>query len=332
MKREWQEYLHNALVLSIPTKTDFRGITHREVVLFQGAQGWSEFSPFVEYSDDESLTWLRAAVEAAYFPWPELTNLQVPINATLPRIAPELVKAFLDNFQGVSTIKIKVNSFTEDRDLFLAAHRAMPEAKIRLDVNGLWNYTEAEKNINQFLELTNGCIEYIEQPVASLEDLARLKKNVDVEIAADESIRKDLGGDLSRIKEVADRAIIKWQPSGGISAATQLIHEIGLPTTISSALETSIGISHGLALAASTGNGEIAAGLGTVSLLTQDVIAEPLIVKDGYLIAKRVEVDPSAANGLIANPARQLWWSERIKRVWASIDEEKINKWGWSFL
>jgi O-succinylbenzoate synthase len=49
-------------VVSIPIKNNFRGLKVREIALFEGSQGWSEFSPFLEYNDMESALWLKAAI------------------------------------------------------------------------------------------------------------------------------------------------------------------------------------------------------------------------------------------------------------------------------
>ena len=158
-------------VLAIPTKTDFRGINLREIVIFQGSAGWSEFSPFLEYSDVECRSWLRASLESASSPWENLSKKRVSINATLPKIDPVKVPEFLKNFPGVKVIKIKVDSFESDADLVEAALEYIPDAKIRLDVNGGWDLKNALLNLHDFHLRFGPVFEYIEQPVMDTKDL-----------------------------------------------------------------------------------------------------------------------------------------------------------------
>ena len=340
MKSNWRDYLNDIQFCAIPTLTDFRGINQREIVVFKGVTGWSEFSPFVEYGDEECKNWLRAAVEGAYFAWPELKNDLVPINATLPKINTNDVAKFLNKFNGAKTIKIKINSFAQDKDLVVAAMSAQPNAKIRLDVNGMWSYEIAVNEMKAFADLIGDQLEYFEQPVTSHADLKKLCDNLNLPIAIDEGIRKNLNGDLSKIKLYGHRAIIKWQPCGGFENGIALGRSIDMPITVSSALESSIGISHGLVLAAYINEsinidfnvGQVAAGLGTVALLAGDLICDPFVVKDGHLKVKRVELnlDKTAQHKL--DKIRTTWWHERIDRVWSLISEKDIETWGWDFL
>jgi len=310
--------LHDLVVVAIPTKTNFRGITVREAALFRGSAGWSEFSPFLEYDLTESATWLRAAVESANTPWPELKRSRIPINATLPRVSPDRVPEILSAFPGCTTIKIKVDSFAADHALVEAALKHQPGAKIRLDVNGGWNLTDAISHLTQFRQTFGEVFEYIEQPCNDLIDLAKLKREVPIKIAVDESIRKNLGSNFSHLRDIADVAIMKWAPSGGFAASKKLIAEIGLPTVISSALDTGIGISHGLALAASLETLEYACGLGTVSLLESDICAPALIPSDGALEVRRVEPDPALLDRYRASNDRQIWWKNRVDSIMGS--------------
>jgi len=265
-------------VVSIPIKNNFRGLKVREIALFEGSQGWSEFSPFLEYNDIESALWLKAAIEAANKPWPKPIRELVEINATLPNVPVNEVSALLENFKGCSTIKVKVNDFVNDHLILQEVLRLIPDAKIRLDVNGKWNLGSAIENLRNFEREFPNQIDYIEQPCSDIGDIALLRKESGLKIAVDESIRKNLGGEVSKLQEVADVAIIKWAPTGGISAALEVIEKVNLPVVISSALDSSVGISHGLALAMATPNLYGACGLGTVGLLEGDVTSQPLLI------------------------------------------------------
>ncbi len=309
------EIFQDFTVVAIPTKTSFRGITTREVALFRGPAGWSEFSPFLEYGRDESRRWLMAAVEAATHAWPEQKRTSIPINATLPRVAVDQVPRILKNFPGISTIKIKVDSFEKDADLVEAALEYAPDAKIRLDVNGGWTLPEALLNLHDFHLRFGAVFEYIEQPCESRADLAALKKEIPMKIAVDESIRKSLHEDFSTLNEIADVAIIKWAPSGGFAEAKKLIAAIGLPVVVSSALDTGIGISHGLALAGSLDTLDYACGLGTVSLFESDICTPAVTVANGEISIHRREPDPALLAKYRATGEREEWWKNRISQI-----------------
>ena len=301
-------------VVSIPVKANFRGINFREIALFEGPAGWSEFSPFIEYSNKESSTWLKAAIEGATKEPPKPIRDQVEINATLPNVKVSEVKELLAGFNGCNTIKIKINDFETDQALLIECLKEVPKAKFRLDVNGGWALEEAIANVQSYEKAFGSLIEYIEQPCTDFADLNSLRNSTGIKIAVDESIRKYLAGDLARIKEVADIAIIKWAPTGGIDAALEVIEKIGLPVVISSALDSSVGISHGLSLAEAVPNLYGACGLGTVCLFEGDVTSNPLMPING--IIKNRKVIPDRIEEFKAESGRQKWWQDRANAVY----------------
>jgi O-succinylbenzoate synthase len=320
------DFLEHAVV-AIPTKSDFRGINIREALLIRGTQGWSEFSPFVEYEDAESSTWLKAAIAGAYRPWPKLMRTSVAINATLPRIAPEQVAEFMANYPGCTTVKMKVYNFEDDADRLEALLDFAPDAKVRLDVNGGWSLAQARTYIHDYFMRFGSVFEYIEQPCTDLSDIAELKKEIPIKIALDESIRKYINSDLSHISELADIAIMKWAPSGGIESARRIIDEIGLPTVISSALDTGIGISHGLALAGSLPDLDYACGLGTTALLIGDIAdPSPRPIK-GEIEVKRLTPTPELLRKFAASPERTIWWENRVERIWKNQISDEVKGW-----
>lgn len=300
-------------VVSIPVKNNFRAVKHREIALFQGPEGWSEFSPFLEYSANESAIWLKAAIEAATKPAPKLIREVIEVNATLPNVKAEEVSSILKGFQGCTTVKIKINDFLNDHLILQEVLRVIPKAKFRLDINGGWQLEEAIANLANYEHEFPGQIDYVEQPCIDLADIKSLRGKVSLKIAVDESVRKFLGSDLTKIKEVADIAIIKWAPSGGISASLEIIEKIKLPVVISSALESSVGISHGVALASVVPNLYGACGLGTVSLLEGDVTSKPLIAEDGFIKHRRIT--PDLIEQFKADPARLIWWQDRVNEI-----------------
>lgn len=331
MSSKWrfEEVFNDFVVVAIPTRTNFRGITTREVALFRGPAGWSEFSAFLEYDNVESRTWLKAAVEGAYQEWPLALRHEVPINATLPRVSVDQVPEILARFPGCTTIKIKIDDFEKDHYLVEAALEEIPGAKIRLDVNGGWSLQEALLNLHDYHLRFGRVFEYVEQPCLAIEDLRALKAEIPINIAVDESIRKNLGSDLSVLHEVADIAIVKWAPSGGIAAAQDLIEKIGLPAVVSSALDTGVGISHAVALAASLPSNNFACGLGTVSLLIDDVVVPPVVAKDGTIKTERVEPSSVQLHKYSASVERHQWWQNRITSIWNSGLSDEVEDLGW---
>ena len=313
-----EKIFNDLTVVAIPTRTNFRGVTIREAALFRGAAGWSEFSPFIEYSDVEAEQWLYAALEGANTPWPELKRSSIGINATLPKVEIDRVPEILNRFPGAMSVKIKIDDFENDCELVEAALDFNPDFKIRLDVNGGWTLETALLNLYNYYLRFGKVFEYIEQPCLEIADLKELKKEIPMKIAIDESIRKGLTSDFSGATEFADIAIIKWAPSGGITRANKLIEKIGLPAVISSALDTGIGISHGLALAASQSDLSFDCGLATSSLLESDVINPPLEITAGTIAVQRTSLDEKLAAKYLASADRRLWWQNRIERIWES--------------
>ena len=276
--------LDSLRVVNLPTKTNFRGINHREVALFQGPQGWAEFSPFLEYSDEESARWLACAIEAATQAPPALYRSSIAVNATLPALNGESeIAQILAAFPGCTTIKIKVGTNEEEDLARIATVRKLnPEAKIRIDVNGLWSVDQASK----FLERC-GEIEYVEQPCATLGELRELKSRIDVKIVGDEILRKSANPFEVDLQGAIDILMLKVQPLGGIKKAHALAAHHKLPVVVSSALESAIGINYGLTLAASFQELSFDCGLATGSLLASNV-AELAIV-DGKMQITRLE-------------------------------------------
>ncbi|XRQ15014.1 o-succinylbenzoate synthase [Actinomadura welshii] len=282
-------------VYSIPMRTRFRGVTRREGVLIEGPAGWGEFSPFPEYGPAECARWLAAAREAARDGWPAPVRGTVPVNATIPAVGPERAFA-LARDSGCRTAKVKVaergQSDADDMARVEAVRDAVgPGGRVRIDVNGAWDVEHAARMIRA---LDRWELEYVEQPCATLEELARVRRRVDVPVAADESIRRAEDPLKVRAAEAADVAVLKVQPLGGVAAALRVAEACGLPVVVSSAVETSVGLAAGVALAAALPELPYACGLGTLSLLEGDVAADPLVPVAGEIAVRRPAVDEAA--------------------------------------
>lgn len=318
------ELVSSARVVSLPMSHRFRGIDVREAMLLHGPQGWTEFSPFIEYADAEAAVWLAAAIEFGWSGHPPLLRGSIPVNATLPAVAPERVAEILDRFPGCRTVKVKVaepgQELADDVARVAAVRRYLgPEGRIRVDANGGWNVDEAEHAIRAIGVYD---LEYVEQPCATVDELADIRKRVKymgVPIAADESVRKAADPlEVARAK-AADILVVKAQPLGGNSAALRIIAEAGLPVVVSSALETSVGLSMGLHLAASIPQLDYDCGLGTAALLGADVVDEPLLPVGGGIEVRRVEPAPALLDRYAASPERTEWWLERLERCHALL-------------
>jgi O-succinylbenzoate synthase len=308
-----------ARVVALPMVTRFRGITTREALLVEGPNGWSEFSPFVEYDDEESAAWLAATIDFGWGRMPELVRSSIRVNATVPAVAAHDVAAVLARFPGCRTAKVKVADPGQSLDDDVARVRAVreilgPEGRIRVDANALWNVDEAEHAIHALAAFD---LEYVEQPCATVDELADIRKRtkyMGVPIAADESVRKASDPLAVARAGAADVLIIKAQPLGGITAALQIVTDAGLPVVVSSALDTSIGLSMGAHLAAAIPDLEYDCGLGTAALLGADVTGEPLLPVDGAVPVRRVEPDGALLDRYAADAERRDWWLERLTR------------------
>jgi O-succinylbenzoate synthase len=306
-------------VYAVPLRTRFRGIEVREGVLVRGDAGWGEFSPFREYDDAEATAWWRAAVEAADDGWPPPVRHRVPVNATVPAVAPDAVAGVLHRFPGCLTAKVKVaepGQSPRDDEARLEAVRSLlgEVGRIRVDANGAWDVDRAARLLPAYDRAAGG-LEYAEQPCATVEELAALRRKVHVPIAADESVRR--AGDPLRVArlEAADVAVLKVQPLGGVRACLRIAETIGLPVVVSSALETSVGIAAGVALAAALPELPYACGLATAGLLARDVVTEPFVAKGGVLTVRPVAPDPALLADAGADEATAAWWRDRVRRV-----------------
>ncbi|WP_067844878.1 o-succinylbenzoate synthase [Nocardia lijiangensis] len=313
------------VVYAIPLRTRFRGITVREGMLIPGPLGWGEFCPFLEYDDREAAPWLATAVEQATVGWPEPVRERIPINCTVPAVDPERAHRIV-SASGCRTAKVKVadhpDSLGEDLARVEAVRDALgPDGGIRVDANAVWDVDTAIAHIVR-IDRAAGGLEYVEQPCRTIEELAAVRKKVDVRIAADESIRRAEDPLRVAVAGAADVAVLKCTPLGGVRRALEVAAAAGLPCVVSSALETSVGLGAQLALAGALAELDFACGLGTISLFEGDVVAESLRPVDGLLPIPRTPLtpDPVLLNRYRhPDPDRVVWWRARYERVRALL-------------
>lgn len=349
------ELVPNFHVLSLPMVTRFRGVTEREVMLFEGPDGWAEFSPFTEYGSAESSRWLQAGLEFAGLlsgvakavsstsavgqsvASQSVASQSVAVNATLPACATSEVESILARYGPVGTVKAKVaehgiDSLPADLERLREFRRLFPTTTLRLDANAGYTLSEALAACAEFAAFD---LQYFEQPVAAVEDMARLREQLadqglPIVLAADESIRK--AEDPLRVAELgaAEVVIVKVQPLGGIAAARSIIEACGLPAVVSSALESSVGLAAGAQLAATLPRtpasrellGEHpACGLGTGRLFAEDVVSTDLSLRpvNGQIPVTRIVPGPQRLERLAVDQGRFDWWSMRLQECWSVL-------------
>ncbi len=296
-------------VVALPMRVTFRGITVRELALIEGPSGWGEFGAFPEYEAPEAAHWLAAALESAYRQPPPPVRDRIPINATVPAVDAERVPEVLARFPGARTAKVKVaepgQTLADDVARVEAVRALIPT--VRVDANGGWTLDQAVEAATAL-----GALEYLEQPCASVAELAELRRRIDTPVAADESIRKAADPLAVARAGAADIAVLKVAPLGGISALLKIAAQIDIPVVISSAIDSAVGIAAGLRAAAALPDLQHACGLGTGSLFVED-IAETPAHQDGYLPVQLIAPDPARLQALAAAPKRRQWWIERVR-------------------
>lgn len=321
-------------VVSLPLNTRFRGIDTREALLVRGPAGWGEFSPFLEYPDEEAAWWLAAGLEAAWFPPVQVLRSTVEVNATVPAVAAGEVAGVLARFAGCTTAKVKVaeagQDLTADLDRVAAVREALgPAGRIRVDANGAW---DVEQAVCALTALAGYDLEYAEQPVAGPSDLVRLRTaltrvGVAVPLAADESVRRATDPFAVALAGAVDVVVVKVAPLGGLRRTLRVAEVLraqhGVDVVLSSALDTSVGLSAGVRAAAALPGPVRAAGLGTAALLAADVTADPLLPVAGAVAARAVEPDHGLLSAHAAEPGRQQWWRARLERCLAVLQARR---------
>jgi o-succinylbenzoate synthase len=322
VKPRLNDLVSTAKVVSIPLRTKFRGLTERELLVFEGPNGWSEWAAFTEYQDEEAATWLQAAIEWGFEQVPEPIRKQVPVNAILPAVPTNEVAKVLDRAGKFSTVKIKVadpkQSVADDLARILEVRNLFADIKLRLDANGGYAVSQA---LELIAELASNSIEieFFEQPVATIAELAELrveiaKRGVKVKIAADESVRRSSDPLAVELAGAADLLVLKSAPLGGINSALAVAKSSKLEICASSAMQSSIGLAAELHFASCLPELNYDAGLGTGYLFGGDLTADRLIPENGILELRRPEINTSSLEILKAEDHRYDWWIARLER------------------
>jgi O-succinylbenzoate synthase len=318
--------LDAAVPFALPLTRHFRGIDVREGMLIKGPRGWGEFAPFDDYSDAAAARWLDSAIEAAFGEWPVARRASVPVNAFIPAVpsadaAGMARDAVLNN--GCTTIKVKVgDQDLADDEARVASIRDVLDTtlgrgngRIRIDANAAWDVSRAVVALRR---LGAYGLEYVEQPCRSIDELREIRSRTDVPIAVDETVRTSDAPGRLRLRDVADVAVIKPAPVGGVRAALRIVDALDVPAVISGSLDSSVGLDVGIATAAAVDALPFACGFGTGALLAQDVTERTRIPVNGALVVERVLPDlPSllAARDRL-DDERATWWRQRLVGAW----------------
>lgn len=276
--------------------TRFRGLTERSGVLIRGidsdgADAWGEFSPFADYNAEQRNRWWAAAIEAAHGLLPVAVHADVACAAIIPELEPDAAAALASAY-GCRTAKVKVGgprggdpdpaaTLRDDCARVEAVAAALGQGgRVRVDANAAWSLEAARLAVAALESAARSGgldgLEYVEQPCVSIEDLAALRRAVNVPIAADESIR--LTGDIDAVVRAgaADILVLKPSPLGGARAVVAMAERYGLPVVISSAMESSVGLAAALSAALALPEQPFAHGLGTGTLLATDTVENTL--------------------------------------------------------
>lgn len=272
------------------------GVTERSGWLLEGPEGWGEWSPLPSWPEEERAAARRAAEESATAPFPNAKRERVEVCALVPRVSASKARE-LAIASGCRTIKIKVGD-PDSEARVRAVREAIPEARIRLDANGSWDVDEA---LSALKLLSRFDLEYVEDPVDSMEDLARVRIRSPIPVAAESCVRTVEDATRLRKLSAADVLALKVQRIGGVRAALAAAEEAGIPAVPSSALETSVGLAAVVAAAAALDDLPFAAGAGTALLLAQDVVVNPLIPTGGALAPYRPAIDPSLLGEVVVS-------------------------------
>jgi O-succinylbenzoate synthase len=319
--RSAADLLAGSVAVAVPLRVEFRGLTQREALLVRGPTGWAEFAPFPEYGVGQARPWWQAAREAAVEGWPAPQRDRVPVNATVPSVPADEVAAVLALVPGASTAKVKVaapgQTPADDLDRLRAVRDGLgPAGRVRIDVNGGWDLETAVRLLPAYDRAAGG-LEYVEQPCRDVADLAALRRRLAVPVAADESVRLSHDPEHVARAQAADVVVLKAAPLGGVRAGLHLAERVGLPVVVSSALDTSVGLAAGVALAAALPELPYACGLATAALLADDVTDDPLLPVDGHVPVRAVSVSPHRLARLALPRAQTTSWRQRCAAAMA---------------
>ena len=294
--------------------TDASGV--REGMLIEGPQGWGEFSPPPDCDDRETSRWLTAAIEGGTVGWPDPRRGRIPIAVVVTAVDPEAARLTVE-VSGCRTADVTVaatpDSLAEDVARVEAVRAGLgPEGRIRLSANGMWNVAGAVRAIAALSEAA-GELEFVGQPCRTTDELATVRRQVDVRIAAEVSSA-----------EAVDVVILRSGPLGGVRRSLRVAERLDIPCVVSSSNETSIGLASGLALAGALPELPYDCALGTVSVLTGDLVVERRSLRpvDGHLPVAPTPPSPEpelVQRFALTDVDKIDWWRRRLQSARTTV-------------
>lgn len=290
----------------------FRNLDERTGLLVRRGDRWAEFSPFPDYPEHLRRRWARATLEALDDGWPAPVRSSVPVNVTVPAVGAERAHEIVTT-SGCRTAKVKVGDDNDEARLEAVRDALGPDGRLRIDVNAAWDVDTAVRRLGVLARFD---LEYVEQPVSTLDEMRALRRKVDVRLAVDESLRTAEAPQDVDVTDACDVAVLKVAPLGGVRATMALAERLPVPVVVSSALESSVGLAAGLACAVALDELPFACGLATARLFTQDLVSDPLLPIDGEIQVRQPTPDAGllAAHELRGYEADRLvtWFEEAI--------------------
>lgn len=216
---------------------------------------------------------------------------------------------------GYRTLKLKLGAgdFARERERVVAVRAAAgPDVALRLDANGGWNEADAARHIDALADLD---VELLEQPVPAheVDALARLRRGAPFAIAADEAVRDEATAVRLLDAGAVDVLVLKPAAVGGPGAAVRIAaraRAAGIEVLVTSFLDSALGRTLALHLAAALPASRYAAGLASGGLLDDD-LAEAAAPRDGALEVPRapglgVAPEPAAVARLAVGSAHEV--------------------------
>ncbi len=308
--------LDTAPVFALPMRD---GVSVHEGILIEGPQGWGEFSPPPGCPEHLLVRWLTAATEAGTVGWPDARRGRVPVAVSVPATDPRRAGKLVAG-SGCRTAAVEVGDPAHTLDDDVARVRAVREALgseggIRCDARGRWSVDTAVTAIAA-LDRAAGGLEFVQQPCRTTAELAQVRRRVATPIAVYQSLESSLGD--PGLTEAADLAVLHCGTLGGARRALRIAESCGLPCTVTSGVETSIGVAVGVALAGALPELPFACSLGSTSLLAADVVAESRVLApvDGFLPVAPMSPAPVPellTRYAVTDPARIRWWRSQLQ-------------------
>lgn len=295
--KTWIDF-DGAPIFAVPLIDPVGGVRVCEGMLIEGPQGWGEFSPPAGVTGEQAARWLTAAIEVGTVGWPDPLRGRVPVAVTVPSVSASRARAIVAG-SGCRTAAVRVgeSSLAEDIVRLEAVRDGLgPSGVIRCDANGAWDVESAAAAVPE-LDRAAGGLEFVEQPCRAVEDVAALRRRIDVPVAVDQSIRESLEPLALELDDAVDVAVLNVGGLGGVRRALRVAERFDLPCVVASEVQTSIAIAGGLALAGVLPETGYAHGLGGALLLDGDVVsaARHLVPVDGHLPVAPMPAAPNAA-------------------------------------